>query len=241
MNSTPSTGETVVAEPGLLLMWIGFPLLGAGAGWLLQAVAGWVASIPFVPFRGPLRFIDSLSDHEPAATLVSLAVGLLVGLVIAAGGAHEHLTVTVSDKGVALRRGGKTRRFERDAVSGAFLDDSYLVLLDRDTGELVRQSTHLHADPLRSAFLAHDLPWTDDDPHRERYRRWVEGLPELSGTLDALFRARDRALERGDEDDAEQLRGELARLGIVVRAKGSPQFWRQTRPAADGPGTGDRG
>jgi hypothetical protein len=44
-----------------------------------------------------------------------------------------------------------------------------------------------------------------------------------------------RALDRGDEEDAAQLRQELGRLGMVVRQEGRHQFWRRTRQQTERP------
>jgi hypothetical protein len=68
------------------------------------------------------------------------------------------------------------------------------------------------------------------DPHKDEYRRWVEDLPDLPAGADAVLKARARALDRGDKEDAAQLRLELGKLGIVVRDEGKRQFWRRTRP-----------
>src|SRR5918997_1423026 len=47
--------ETVVSERASVrvLMWAGFPLLGAGVGWLVKAVTGCVVSRTWTPLRGP--------------------------------------------------------------------------------------------------------------------------------------------------------------------------------------------
>ena len=60
--------ETAVAEPAWVraLVWIGFPLLGAGTGWLLKAVAGWVVSLPWAPLQGPFTLANQLS--HPSAS-----------------------------------------------------------------------------------------------------------------------------------------------------------------------------
>nr|WP_258545163.1 hypothetical protein [Micromonospora provocatoris] len=63
-------------------------------------------------------------------------------------------------------------------------------------------------------------------PHRDAYRRWVEGLPGLPPGADALLRARQRALDGGHDGEARELHGELARLGVVVRDEGKRQYWR---------------
>ncbi|MET9022080.1 hypothetical protein ABZV93_19070 [Actinopolymorpha sp. NPDC004070] len=50
------------------------------------------------------------------------------------------------------------------------------------------------------------------------------------------LRARRRALAENDDTDAEQLRTELGRLGVVVRDEHKRQQWRRTRPIS-GPHT----
>jgi hypothetical protein len=110
------------------------------------------------------------------------------------------------------------------------VDGKQLVLLGHATQELAREGGDLPDAPrLQAAFQARGFPWLPADPHQGEYRRWVEDLPELPAGADAIFRARARALDRGDEEDAAQLRQELGRLGIVVHEQGKRQFWRRTR------------
>jgi hypothetical protein len=124
---------------------------------------------------------------------------------------------------------GSSRRVPRASTGAVFLDGKQLVLLGHATDELAREGGDLpDAKRLQAAFLAHGFPWLTADPHQDEYRRWVEDLPELPAGADAIFRARARALDRGDKEDAEQLRQELGRLGIVVREVGKRQFWRRT-------------
>ncbi|MBB6171400.1 hypothetical protein HNR23_001460 [Nocardiopsis mwathae] len=220
---------TVVREH---VWWIGLPLIGAGLGWLLRSVAGWVASLEWAPFQGPFKLVAALP--EPVATIGALALGAAAGLVLAVLWWAESLTVTVTDDGVELKRGDSAQDFRRSSVHAAFLDGGHLVLLGGGTRELAREKCDLDAAALAGAFTARGYAWlADGDPHREEFRRWVEGAPELSASADALFRARQRALEEKDGDDAAELRRELAKLGIVVREEKKRQYWR----AAD---TGDR-
>ncbi|MFJ7078113.1 hypothetical protein [Streptomyces sp. NPDC098781] len=52
-------------------------------------------------------------------------------------------------------------------------------------------------------------------------------LPGLPEGADALMRARAAARERdGGADDSRELRGELLKLGVVVRDEGKRQYWR---------------
>jgi hypothetical protein len=236
-GATPPRAQTVVTEPRWqrFLVWVGFPLLGLAAGWLLKSVAGWVASLPWVPFQGPFELVASAP--EPHASIGALVVGGLAGLVLAILAALDRLTVTVADDQLTLTRGGVTRTVERPLVEAVFLDGKRLVLLGRATEELAREPSDLEADRLGDAFLAHRYPWrADGDPYRDQYQRWVDGVPGLPASADALLRARARALDKGDGDEAAKLRADLARLGVVVRDEDKRQYWRRSgrSPAAPG-------
>ncbi|MGV9211512.1 YqeB family protein [Micromonospora sp. RB23] len=222
----------------LAVLWGGFPLLGAGAGWLLAASTGWLARLSWVPFGDLLRWLDRLP--EPQATLGAVAVGVLGGLVVAGVGTAERLIVTVDSTQVRLRRADQVHTVARADTRVAFLADKHLVLLDGDGAELVRESTDLPAAQLAAAFRAHGWAWTDEDPHRSAYRLWVPDLPGLPAGADALLRARDRALGRDRRDDARELRRELGRLGVVLRDEGRRQYWRTVAPRTGQPTSAER-
>ena len=226
-----------MAEPGWqrLLVWIGFALLGLAAGWLLKSAAGWVASLPWAPFQGPFKLVEAVP--EPHASIGALVVGGLAGLVLATLAELDRLTVTVAADQVTFTRGGVTRSFKRPLVGAVFLEERRLVLLGRATEELARETSDLEADRLGDAFVRHGFPWrAGGDPHRDEYQRWVDDVPTLPASANALFRARARALDRGDGDEAAQLRADLARLGVVVRDEHKRQYWRASgrSPAARG-------
>lgn len=227
--SSPHDATVVAPPPGeRALVRIGFPLVGAAAGWLIKSVAGWVASLPWAPFQGPFTLIASVADR-PLATAVALLVGGLAGLVVVFLAEHDYVTVTVGDGEITMARGGSSQSVGRASIGAVFLDGKQLVLLGRATEELARQGGDLpDAKRLEDAFLAHGYPWhADGDPHRDEYQRWVEGTPGLPAGADALLKARARALDKGDKDDAAELRTELAKLGIVVRDENKRQYWRR--------------
>jgi hypothetical protein len=231
----PRPSQTIVAEPVpvRLLVWVGFPLLGAAAGWLLKAGADWLVSLPWVPLPGWFRLLASLP--EPKGTIGVLVVGGLAGLTLAHLAAQERLTVTVSADRVTLARPGSVGQIERGQVSTAFLDGKRLVLLGRAAEELAREASDLDASRLRDAFQAHGYAWAaGGDPYQYEFRRWVEDLPDLPAGANALFKARQRALDKGNHDDVAELRAELAKLGIVVREEKKRQYWRRSgqRPEA---------
>ncbi|MGB2567614.1 YqeB family protein [Micromonospora citrea] len=208
----------------LVVMWGGFPLLGAGLGAALTAGSGWLADLAWVPFQGWFALLSGLPEAQAYAG--GTGVPALAGLLVAYVGTRERLTVTVGRTGVRLHRDGHGRDVDRAGVDAVFLDGKALVLLDADGAELAREKSDLTRDRLRAAFTGHGWPWVEQDPHREAYRRWVAGLPGLPPGGDALLRARQRALDADRGGEARELRAELARLGVVVRDEGRRQYWR---------------
>ncbi|MEH0933714.1 YqeB family protein [Micromonospora psammae] len=221
----------------LVVMWVGFPLLGAGAGWALTEVSGWLAGLRWVPWQGLFELVDGLPDGRAIAGAVAL--GALLGLFVAHLGTRERLIVTVDRAGVRLHRDGTDRDVPRRSVSAVFTDRKDLVVLGAGGEELVREKSDLSRRRLRDAFDTHGWPWTEADPHRDAYRRWVEGLPGLPAGADALLRARQRAIESDRRGDALDLRAELARLGVVLRDEEKRQYWRLVPVALPGEETPD--
>ncbi|WP_308042514.1 hypothetical protein [Micromonospora sp. PLK6-60] len=232
--STPGGDDAVTVAGGaaeLAVLWGGFPLLGAGVGWLFATVAPWVATeLRWVPFRGLFKAVAELPDRT--ALIGAVAVGVLAGVAVAAAGHRDRLTVSVERHRVRMRRAGQVQEFPRTAVRAAFLDGTALVLLGAREQELVRERADLDGARLAAAFRRHGVPWTDGDPHRDAYRRWVAGLPGLPAGADVLLGARQRAVERDRRGEARELRGELARLGVVVRDDDKRQYWRLSGTAA---------
>ncbi|WP_229399555.1 YqeB family protein [Micromonospora okii] len=219
----------------LAVMWAGFPLLGAGAGWLLVAAAGPLARLPWVPLQGWLKLLAGLP--RPGTAVAAAALGVLAGLVVAGLGTRERPVIDVDAHRVRLRREGRDREHARAAVRVVFVDGQSLVLLGDGDGELDREDGDMNVRLLAAAFRTHGWPWADADPHRDAYRRWVEGLPGLPAGADALLRARQQAVEQGRHDEARDLRRELGRLGVVVRDEEKRQYWRRSPPGS-GPGSG---
>jgi hypothetical protein len=202
-----------------LIAWLGLPAAGAALLLLAVRVVGWV------PLPGPFDLVRSLP--EPWATYGGLAVGVVLGLVLASFVDQESLTVRITGEEVVLTRPGTTRHVPRGEIAVAFRDRDRLVLLGRTGRELAREPCHLSARKLRQAFSDHGIAWADQDPYAAAYHRWVPDLPDLNPTANALFAARQKALTSGDESELRELREELGRLGYVVRDERKRQYWRK--------------
>ena len=203
------------------LVWTGLPLVGAGLGRGLVRLAGALAEL-WVPFRGVFRVVRDLP--EPHVTIGAVALGAVAGLVLAYFVDQESLTVRLSPAEIVLSRPGATRTVARADVAVAFRDRDRLVLLGRTGRELAHEPCHLSPGRLAPAFAAQGVPWAEQDPYADSYRRWVPGLPDVP---EALFVARDKALRSGDTGDADDLRAELGRLGYVLRDDRKRQYFRR--------------
>jgi len=224
-----NTEETVVVDPPWVkvLMWLGFPLIGAGALWALSLAADWVAGLDWAPFQGPFKLAAGIP--EPQATIGALLLGVVGGLLVAGIGAYESLKLTVRHHEVIVERKGATHTIGRSEIDSAFLDGKHLVVLGQDGAELAREPSDLDKEAVRKAFQAHAYAWRDGDPYKRDYRRWVQDDPDLPRAADAFLRARAKAVTDGKEDDARELRDELAKLGVVVRDEKKKQYWRAAR------------
>jgi len=227
MESASPLDETVVDDPwARALYWLLFPLLGAGVGWLAVWGAPWVADLPWAPFQGVFSFLGRAPD------LVGVAVGLVLGLVVAGLAHADMLVVRLGTGAVTLTRGGKRRTVARGDITAAFLDGKELVLLGRDATELAREKTDLPAKEIAAAFTAKGYPWRPDgDPHRDEFRMWTRADDDLPGVAHGLLDERAKALEKGKADEAATIRAELLKLGVVVRDEKKRQFWRRDRRA----------
>lgn len=227
MDDATSTDAdaTVVAHTRIgLLAWVICPLLGIGLGWSVPRLVPRMQDLPWLPFDGPLELIQRIP--EPHLTVGAMVVGCVAGLLLAAMVVADLVTVTVSGERTRVVRGEHAHEVLRAAVGAVFMDGKRLVMLDSRGAEMLRESTDLSADELRSAFLGHGYPWSVSDPFAETYRPWVDGDPDLPRGADPLLRKRATALREGKSDRAVELRTDLAEAGVVVRDRDKAQTWR---------------
>lgn len=220
------SGEGVVVREsawGLTLFWV---VCGGGAGWVVTLLAEWLVTLPWAPLRGPAELLTSVP--EPWLSIGSVGVGGLLGLAMGFVAVHESLVVGLSPGRVVLGVRDSSQEFGRDEIALVVRDGKQLVLLGAGGMEVAREECRLSWARLSEVFTAHGFRWADEDPYREEFRRWVPGMPGLPDGADALLRARAVAREKdgGGAEDARELRGELLRLGVVVRDEKRRQYWR---------------
>ncbi|MFR9722218.1 hypothetical protein ACL02R_02445 [Streptomyces sp. MS19] len=210
------------ADQAVLLC--GGPVLGALAGFFLPPVADWVAGLRWAPMQGPFELIASWDAGWVA--LVLGVLGLAAGLLLAFAAIESTLRVTVTDAALTVRKDEAVREIRRHDVETVFLDGKRLVVLDRESRHLLRDTSEMPAGAIERAFTAHGYPWCAADPYAGLYRRWVPETPDLPGAVNALLKAREAALSKKAHDDTAELRAEVEKSGFAVRDEGSRQYWR---------------
>jgi hypothetical protein len=221
----PLDRPTVIAESPwvFVAMWAGFPILGGGLLWGLSLLSGWIASLPWAPFQGLFRLISSIP--QPQLTIGAVAIGTLLGLAVALLGHADSLRLSITPQQITSSRGGRHKHVPTCEVSSAFIDRKYLVLLDAAGTELLREKSDIPAERIRRVFIDTGMSWQDTDPFAGQWRRWLDGMVGLPAGANALLRAREKELKKVVPDD-DDVRGELRRLGVMVRDEKGKQYWR---------------
>ncbi|MGC5614883.1 YqeB family protein [Georgenia sp. Z1491] len=222
----PPAATRVRARTGRRLsLAVGLPLGGAVVGALLALVVELVAHL--TAFGGVLGYGDRLG--EPVALLVGVGLGVVLGAVVAAAALRETMRAEVSDRSLSITWDDARVCVPRALVGTIVLGED-LVVLGRGGVELARLPLRLSEEPLRRALVEHGYPEPqDDDPHEDDFRTWTEG-DALDDATARLLAARAAAVQDGQHGDAELLRRQLARRGVMVRDRGSrpaQQQWRR--------------
>lgn len=129
---------------------------GAGLGWVLPALTGWLLALPWVPLQGPLSLLDRLVDAGPGwvAVLVAAVVGVLAGLGILG----QCTSVVVTSREIVLREGSERRRWARSQVHEVVLEGHHLSLRDERDADLVRTAVDGSIPTLAGALRQHGWP-----------------------------------------------------------------------------------
>ena len=224
--SERSGKNTVVREPvwGTAGFYVAAMLGGAGLGWALGLLADWLVTLPWAPMQGPAKLVDSV----PAAVLP--AVGILAGAALGLVAQYEQLTIRLQGDEVVLTRKGQRQSLSRADIGTFCRDGGQLVVLGGGGGELARHECGIGFERVAGAVVQHGHQWADTDPYTDEFRLWVPGLPGFPEGVNALLKARQKALEDDGSDDGNvrELREELGRLGIVVKDEKRRQYVRTT-------------
>jgi len=222
-SGEPAVLAYSVADRAAILL--GLPALGLLLGLLLPVLARWALDLrTALPVRPVFRLVGAVD--EPWEIAVALAVGLLLGAGVAVLAFTESMTVTLTGAQARFATHDRIRTVPRADVDAVFVDGRRLVVLDRESRQLVRDTHQASAAVLAGAFRAYGYPWRDADPYADLFRRWVPGTPDLPAATNAVLAAREVALKKKAGRDVDDLRDAVEKLGVTVRDEGARQFWR---------------
>ncbi|WP_077324878.1 YqeB family protein [Virgibacillus siamensis] len=207
------------------IIFIFLAIAGTVIGYFLPVIVGWLINIPIIPFQDLIKYILSLDGIW--LRIICTALGFCAGLFGALLIINDTLHITVNDREINIKQGGTNQSFQQNTIQYIYPDNKQLVIVGNNGYELLRSETDEKQKDLRTAFNDHGYPWSDDDPYADSFQRWVEGNPDLSPAVNALMRARDKALQKDDKDEINDLRNELVKLGIIVRDEKKKQYWRK--------------
>lgn len=234
-DGPPPAKPTVLATPTSTLVgsYVLLGAVGAGLGWLVRLLSGWAATVDGMPFRDWISIIASMK--EPYATVGCVVVGAGAGAFCVRLVMRGSVALSVTGKRIIWKAGGKPRKFERAEVGAVFFDGDDLILLGPAGEELTRADSNMEHDVVAATMTKYGYPWSDADPYLDDYRRWVDDMPGLSLAVNALMKARQKALQENESDSAAELRADLAKLGVVIRETDDRQFYRLVGEQAEVP------
>ncbi|MEV6559140.1 hypothetical protein AB0M22_25725 [Nocardia sp. NPDC051756] len=199
--------------------------VGCGIGFAVHPVGRWMIDT-FDASPGPLKLATSV----PTVWLVlaTTLIGTVAGVLLFEIGRSESLTLTVADDHVELVKEARAQHVPRKHVAAVFREDADLVFTDRNKRRLARfDANDLNRNDIEQAFRRHGYPWLDrNDPFGADYFRWADGRPETGKAVDAVLRARRRALADEKPLDVAELDEQLLELGIDVRDRRGEQHIR---------------
>ncbi|MCC2251797.1 hypothetical protein JUJ52_17780 [Virgibacillus sp. AGTR] len=198
--------------------------VGGLLGWFIPVIIDWVLKLPFVPMEGIISIIDSLNHFW--VSVVATIVGVIAGIAFIVYVFHVTLKVKVSDKQITLILGEMRRDINKQAISAIFMENKTLIILGENSKEIFREDLEVKKEEAKGAFLYYGYPWKNEDPFIKDYQRWELGNNQYPSDINSILYARERALKEDNEEEAKQLREDLAKLGVVIQDKQKAQYIR---------------
>ncbi|MFI5425858.1 hypothetical protein [Aeromicrobium sp. UC242_57] len=138
-----------------VFLWTVLPLLGVLAGWTLSRVPDWVDGLSWIPFQGPIELLDQVTGR--VGTIVLLAVGALVGAVVALTAYDEIIRVEIDPSASRSAAATMSRWSSAHRWVECFTDGKDLVLTGPTGAEVARKTSDLEAEEVRAGVHGHGI------------------------------------------------------------------------------------
>lgn len=210
------------------------PIFGAGLGWFLPVIAEWLLTLSFIPgmFLFPLELI--VSWNSVRLTIIAGVIGMIAGIFFSQFIFSEILKATISDEEIKLLFKNKEETIKKKDIFAVYMEDQQIVILDFDGNERYRERLESKKTFVQEVLYSHNYPWTEEDPFKDQYQRWVTGHPDYPANINTLLAAREQAMKKEEEEEAKVLRKDLAQLGVVIRDEMERQYVRKIGRRNDG-------
>lgn len=129
-------------------------ILGAALGLAVPSVATWISDVPWVPLKGPLTFLGSLSP----AWMLPIA-GAVLGLGFAAYVIYDSPVLFVDEQRIEVHASGEVGRITREQIVGVFREGGNIVIEGDDGRNLFRGDVEGGRSVVREAFVSRGYPW----------------------------------------------------------------------------------
>lgn len=213
------------------ILYLSFAMIGLIVGYFATGIVKWIIGLSWIPYHQSFELVNkvllkiqSLSGDWSAIILA--IIGACLGLFLAFLCIEEILRANISDQEIVIYKDDHTYAISKDEIQHVFLDEKELVIVDLNGQELLRETHHHKEKIVEDAFVFHRYPWEQGDPYEKEFQLWTAKTKEVSNAVHALMKAREKALEDKNDEEARELRKGLADLNIVVRTRGTKQYWR---------------
>jgi hypothetical protein len=158
-TSDMSRGGVVLAMPPAhrAAVLVGTPSLIATVAFVLFGLVRWLVELA----RGDLGPPFAGLADRPWRIAVGVAAWFVIGLIGTWKSVSELAKVTVTLADIRVDRPDGTQTVSRADVAAVFLDGGRLVLLDRESRQLVREPLRAPVSAVAGAFREYGYPWQD--------------------------------------------------------------------------------
>jgi hypothetical protein len=225
--SGEADGRTVVEAPlaDRIFLFVGIPAVVVILGLSLPPLARWALDWETaLPIRPVFRLVGAID--RPWEIVVNLAIWLVLAFALAFAAMTDSMKLAVTDATIEVDKANRKRTVSRADVAAVFLDGKNLVVLDRESHQLIRDVHTASRSTLADAFRQHGYPWQDEDPYAPLYRSWTAATSDLPPAVNDVLAAREAALKKKAHKEAQDLSNAVEKLGYVVRDEGTRQFTR---------------
>lgn len=137
-------------------------LLGATIGWFLPTISKWIVQLPFISLEK--LFIFASHSNNLSFSIVTMIIGVIVGIILSVFILSESLKVIISDDDIELQISDEQKVISKRDISTVFVEKKTLIILGQYSNELYRESIETNLETTKNAFLYHRYPWKEEDP-----------------------------------------------------------------------------